>query len=325
MPLWIAVILVLSGVIFLGIGANRFVVGAGAAARNLGIPPLVIGMAVLGFATSLPEMIVAAIAAFHGRPEVGIGSALGSNISNIGLVLGTTALISPVVVQSKVLKREFPMLLVVTIIAFFLLMDDNLSRANGTLLFVGFILLFIWLVWEGLRKKDEPDAMSSEVTAEIPTGMPTWRAVVWIIVGLSLLIISSQMLVDGAVVIAEYFGLSELVIGLTVVAFGTSLPELATSITSALKGEHDLALGNVIGSNMFNLLGVMALPGLIAPGPFPKIALQFDYPVMFGLTVLLFVMAYGFRGKIGRINRLEGLLLISCYISYIAYLFISST
>ena len=213
--------------------------------------------------------------------------------STIGLVIGLAAILSPLSVHSRLLKREFPLLLIVMIIATLLLWNNYLSRLDGVILFVGFIVLLIFLTIEAVKRKD--DVMAKEFAKEIPSRMPTKTAVFWLIVGFVLLLISSRILVYGAVTIAKYFGISDLVIGLTVVAIGTSLPELAASCVGALKGEHDIALGTVIGSNMFNLLAVLALPGLIAPSALPRAVFIEDIPIMFGFTIVLWLMVGGVR------------------------------
>lgn len=300
--------------------AERFVLGGSALARNLGVSPLVIGMVVMGFGTSLPEMLVSGIAASNGNPALGIGNAIGSNIANIGLVLGITALIVPLTVASGTLKREYPVLFAVMLLAGVLLWDGDLSRMDGIILFSGFFLVMGWMVWQGMNsRKDGEDPLVVELETEIPTDMSTGVAVMWGLFGLVILIASSRLLVWGAVEVAQSFGVSDLIIGLTIVAIGTSLPELAASVMSALKGEDDMAVGNVLGSNMFNLLAVLALPGLILPSTLDAAVMQRDFPIMIGLTIALFAMAYGFRGP-GRINRIEGALLLIAFIAYMAWL-----
>ncbi len=314
---WLAII---GGFALLIWSAERFVLGGSALARNLGVSPLVIGMVVMGFGTSLPEMLVSGIAASNGNPALGIGNAIGSNIANIGLVLGITALIVPLTVASGTLKREYPVLFAVMLLAGVLLWDGDLSRMDGIILFSGFFLVMGWMVWQGMNgRKDSKDPLVIELETEIPADMGTGTAVMWGLLGLVILIASSRLLVWGAVEIAHSFGVSDLIIGLTIVAIGTSLPELAASVMSALKGEDDMAVGNVLGSNMFNLLAVLALPGLILPSELDIAVLERDFPIMIGLTIALFAMAYGFRGP-GRINRIEGALLLAAFVAYMAWL-----
>ncbi len=318
--MWMAWLAIIGGFALLMWSAERFVLGGSALARNLGVSPLIIGMVVMGFGTSLPEMLVSGIAAGNGNPALGIGNAIGSNIANIGLVLGVTALIVPLTVASGTLKREYPVLFGVMLLAGVLLWDGELSRLDGIVLFSGFFLVMGWMVWQGMNgRKDGKDPLVVELETEIPADMSTGAALLWALLGLVILIASSRLLVWGAVEVAQSFGVSDLIIGLTIVAIGTSLPELAASVMSALKGEDDMAVGNVLGSNMFNLLAVLALPGLILPSTLDAAVMQRDFPVMIGLTIALFVMAYGFRGP-GRINRIEGGLLLAAFAAYMAWL-----
>jgi cation:H+ antiporter len=302
--------------------ADRFVTGAAALANNLGISPLIIGLTIVGFGTSAPEILVSSIAALQGNPGLAIGNAVGSNITNIALILGATALLSPLLVQSQILRRELPLLTLVSVGALLLMLDGRLARLDGTLLILGLAAIMVWMVRMGLRT-GSVDAMSGEFEAEIPSAMPTRKAVFWLVLGLLMLLASSRLLVWGAVGVAQALGVSDLVIGLTIVAIGTSLPELATSIASALKKEADIAIGNVIGSNMFNTLAVLAMPALIAPAALPEGVLTRDLPIMLGLTLVLFVMSYGFRGP-GRINRIEGGLLLAAFLGYQVLLYFSA-
>jgi cation:H+ antiporter len=295
-------------------GADRFVLGSAALARSLGVPPLLIGLTVVGFGTSAPEILVSTMAALQGSPGIAIGNAIGSNIANIALILGMTALIAPLTVQSDMLRREYPLLLAVSAGAFVLLSDDTLGRLDGILLLAGMVATMLLLVRIGLHRRDN-DPLAAEMEAEIPTGLTASASIAWVTVGLVVLIISSRMLVWGAVEIATAFGVSELVIGLTIVAIGTSLPELAASIMSALKNEHDLAIGNVVGSNIWNLTAVLGIPGLLAPGAIPPEVVNRDMLVMLVLTLALFVMGRTMHSH-GTINRLEGGLLLSCFIAY---------
>jgi cation:H+ antiporter len=301
-------------------GAERFITGAAALARNMGVSPLLIGLTIVGFGTSAPEILVSAMASAQGNPGLAIGNALGSNIANIALILGVTALVSPLVVHSNTLKREYPMLLGVSLLAIMLMLDGELDQLDGIILFSGLVIVLAGMARIGMAGRSS-DPMKLEFDAEIPEDMPTGKAVIWFLLGLTLLLVSTRMLVWGAVNIATAFGVSDLVIGLTIVALGTSLPELAAGVTSALKGEHDIAIGNVIGSNMFNLLAVLPMPALLAPGRFDPEILTRDLPMMIGLTLVMFVMSYGFR-KHGRINRIEGLLLLCAFIGYQGMLFL---
>ncbi|RDH86733.1 MAG: calcium/sodium antiporter [endosymbiont of Escarpia spicata] len=311
---------ILVGLAILVWGADRFVIGAAALASNLGVSAMLIGLTIVGFGTSAPEILVSVVSSLDGNPGLAIGNALGSNIANIGLILGTTALIVPLTVHSSILKREYPLLLGVTGLSLLLMLDGELNQLDGAILIVVLIAVLGWMI--RIAKTGSPtDPIADEFDAEIPHDMPTRRAIFWLILGLICLLVSSRMLVWGAVNIATTFGISDLVIGLTIVALGTSLPELAASIASALKGEEDLAIGNIIGSNLYNLLAVLSLPGLIAPGAFSEAALYRDQPMMIGLTLALFAMGYGFGKLKGQINRIEGFLLLLAFIGYQTLLF----
>ena len=298
--------------------ADRFVEGSAATARHFGMAPLLIGMVIVGFGTSAPELMVSALAASQGNPGIALGNAYGSNITNIALILGLTALINPIAVRSGVLRKELPILLVLAGLAAFQLWDGMLSRPDAVVLLVVFAALMTWTIRQGLRQK--ADAFAHEMDQELnQRSTPIGRAVFWLFLGLVLLILSSRILVWGAVEIARGFGVSDLIIGLTIVALGTSLPELAASVVAARKGEHDIALGNVIGSNLFNTLAVVGIAGAIHPLAVGPEVVSRDIAVMVGLTLSLFVIGYGFRGP-GIINRYEGAVLLACYIAYTAYL-----
>jgi cation:H+ antiporter len=275
----------------------------------------------VGFGTSAPELLISTIAAMNDSPGLAIGNAIGSNIANIALILGVTALIIPLAIQSRVLRHEFPILMGVMIYAWLLLRDGTLSRIDGVALLIGLVVVMAWLIYDALRAKPD-DPITLELAEEIPVGIPTARAFLWFLIGLLILLASSKMLVWGATNIAQMMGVSDLVIGLTIVAVGTSLPELAASVVSALKKEGDLAVGNVIGSNIFNTLGVLALPGLINPTRLDPDILSRDLPAMLGVTGLLFVMAYGFL-RSGRLNRPEGGILLISFVGYQALVFLS--
>jgi cation:H+ antiporter len=313
-----AVLAVVFGLALLVWSADRFVEGSAAAAGHFGLPPLLIGMVVVGFGTSAPEMVVSALAASQGNPGIALGNAYGSNITNIALILGLTALISPIAVHSQVLRKELPILTVITALAAWQLWDGQLTRVDALVLLGAFGGMMAWTIWQGLRKKT--DALGSEMAQELAVySMPIRRALFWLLVGLVVLIASSRILVWGAVAIAQGLGVSDLIIGLTIVALGTSLPELASSLVATRKGEHDIALGNVLGSNLFNTLAVVGIAGAIHPTRVAAEVFSRDILVMTGLTVSLFVIGYGFRGP-GRINRFEGAALLACYVGYTAYL-----
>ncbi|MCU7835228.1 MAG: calcium/sodium antiporter [gamma proteobacterium symbiont of Taylorina sp.] len=326
--MFLSTIAILAGFLLLIWSADRFVIGASGIALNFGVSPLIIGLTIVGFGTSAPEMIVSGVAAYEGTPNLAVGNALGSNITNIALVLGITALVSPLVVDSKILKREYPIMFFIMLLAWFLLWDGELNISDGYILIFGMFALMIVITMMGIKESrksknsnsQENDSLEQEFSDEIPTDMSTSIAFLWLFIGLIVLLISSRLLVWGAVNIAHEYHVSELVIGLTIVAIGTSLPELAASISSALKNEHEMAIGNVIGSNMFNLLGVLGIPGIMGGAVLEPSVLGRDYPVMIILSILLFIFAYGFKGK-GKINRIEGSILLICYISYMVVIY----
>lgn len=316
--------ILVAGIVLLVWSADRFVDGAAAAAGHFGMPPLLIGMVIVGFGTSLPEIIVSGLAALSGTPGIALGNAFGSNIANIGLILGISSLISPIMVHSSVLRKELPILAGVTLLTFILIFDKTISRLDAFILLAVFAGIMGWTILQGMKHKE--DALSLEFEKEtVSHKMPLGKAVFWCLAGLALLVISSRMLVWSAVTIAHSLGISDLIIGLTIVAVGTSLPELASSIMAARKGEHDIALGNVLGSNLFNTLAVVGLAGTIKPLGAETAVLNRDFPVMGGLTVLLFVIGYGFRGRPGRVNRFEGASLVLLYVLYTAWLVLSAT
>jgi len=309
---------ILAGLALLVWSADRFVEGAAATARHFGMPPLLIGMVIVGFGTSAPEMVISALASWQGNPGIALGNAYGSNIANIALILGLTALISPIAVHSQVLRKELPMLTLVTMVALLLMYDLRLTRLDGWIHLILFAGLMGWSIRVGLKQRG--DALGAETEDELKQHpMPLKRAFFWLATGLFVLIASSRLLVWGAVTIARQLGVSDLIIGLTIVAFGTSLPELASSIIAVRKNEHDIALGNVIGSNMFNTLAVVGIAGTIQPLDFDQSVFSRDMLFMGLSTLTLFLFSYGFRGP-GRINRFKGAVLLACYIGYTVYL-----
>lgn len=296
-------------------GADRFIDGAANIATNFGVSPLIVGLTIVGFGTSAPEMLVSALAAFDGAPAMGIGNALGSNITNVGLVLAVTTLVSPLVVNSATLRREFPVLAFVMLVALLLLLDGELDFIDGGILFTGFILTLAGMTWLALRGHGHDDPLEAELEKEYAQpSMSAKMAFGYFFIGLIALLVGSRSLVWGATGVAELLGVSDLIIGLTIVAIGTSLPELAASIVSALKNEHDIAVGNILGSNIFNLLSVLAMPGLIAPSKVDPMLLYRDFPFMVGLAIGLYLFAR--FCSYGRIGRSAGVLLLVVYIGY---------
>ncbi|HIA09404.1 MAG TPA: calcium/sodium antiporter [Chromatiaceae bacterium] len=315
----ISTLAILGGLALLVWGADRFVIGASALACNLGVSPLIIGLTIVGFGTSVPEILVSATASLQGNPELAVGNALGSNIANIALILGIAALIRPLMIHSRILRREYWVLVLVTALALGLVAVDNqLDFDDGLILLTTQIAVLGLFVYLGLRGRNS-DPIVSEYESEIPQNTSTASALMWLFIGLIALLLSSRVLVWGAVDVAHAFGISDLIIGLTIVAVGTSLPELAATVAGVLKNENDIAIGNVIGSNIYNLLAVMCVPGLIHPTAVPILdqVLWRDYGLMVALTLALGLMS---RSG-GRINRGEGMVLLSVFCGYQFFLF----
>lgn len=310
----IALIQIIGGFILLVWSADRLVVGASATGSNLGIPPLIVGLTVVGFGTSAPEMVVSAIASLNGNPGLAVGNAIGSNITNIGLILGITAIVYPLTVDSGVLRKEFPVLIFIMLLTSALMLDGVLSQLDGYILLVGMVALVLTMVMLGL-KRGESDPMLKEYEAEIPRNMPMPIALAWLAVGLVLLPVSSGFLVEGAITIAHTYGISDTVIGLTIIAFGTSLPELAACVSSAIKNEDDIAIGNIIGSNMFNLLGVLGIGAAIGSIELEAMVMQRDVIAMYVFTLVLLGMTWRLRGP-GYISRTTGAILLLMFVAF---------
>ncbi|BEI22541.1 MULTISPECIES: calcium/sodium antiporter [Vibrio] len=315
----LASLAIIAGFALLVWSADKFVEGAAASANYAGMPPLLIGMLVVGFGTSAPEMVVSAMAAMDGNPALALGNAVGSNIVNITLILGVTAIIAPIAVHSSIIRKELPILLLVTLVIGAMLWNHHISTLEAWALIGGFMLLIGWSIWSALHSKG--DHLEQEMDDELSSqSMSLKSSIFWLITGLVLLIISSRILVWGAVEIAQQLGVSDLLIGLTIVALGTSLPELAASIVAARKGEHDIAVGNVVGSNMFNSLAVIGIAGTIEP--ISNIGAEVfwrDWTSMLFVTGLLLLTAARF-GKSQTISRSEGAVLLVCYLGYNGYL-----
>ncbi len=316
-----AIALLILGLVLLVWSADKLVFGSAAIARNFGVPPLIIGMTIIAMGSSAPEMMVSATAALDGHTDTAVGNVLGSNIANIALILGITAMVKPLAISSGVLRREIPLMLGVTVIAGLILWDDYLGFYEGVLLFVLFVaFLAVMLAITRKAQNGETDNFINDQESEVPDGVSNGKAALWLVVGLVLLPVSASLLVDNAVFIARYFGMSDLVIGLTIIAIGTSLPELAASLAGVLKGEDDMAVGNIIGSNVFNILAVMGIPGLLHPSFISELAMHRDFWVVLGLSLLLAAMALG---KSRSINRIEGSILLLCFVVYEGYLFMN--
>ena len=314
-----AIAAILAGLVLLVWSADKFVYGAAATAKHLGMPTLLIGMVIIGFGTSAPELAVSAMAAADGNPGLALGNAYGSNITNIALIIGLIAVIAPIVVHSQVIRKELPLLLVLTLIAGAQLIDGELSRLDGIILLLVFAGVMGWSIYQGMQGKG--DALAGDTDAEIIAHpMPLKTAIVWLVVGLILLVVSSRMLVWGAVTIAQSLGVSDLVIGLTIVAIGTSLPELASALAAVKKNEHDLILGNILGSGIFNTLAVVGLAAVIEPLAVDPEVLYRDWALMLALTVGLLLMGYGLTGWRKLVSRVDGTVLLLVYVAYTGYL-----
>ena len=305
--------------IFLAWGANRFVDGASALSYNLGMSPLLIGVLVMGFGTSLPELLVSLFASVMGNTGLSLGNAYGSNILNIGVVLGLAAVINPVSVRNHVVRRELPLLILATAITAFLVMDFELSRSDGLTLMALFVVLVVYLIRASLREPPKQEKSSVQNKLEKRT-IPLGKSIQYLVVGLVVIALCSAVLVWGARGIVTNLGISELVAGVVILALGTSLPEFVVIVVAAKRGQHELALGNVIGSNLFNTLAVVGTAGLIAPAVLDAELITRDLPVMFAFTGVLLVMAYGWGRRSGVINKVEGAVLLLAAACYLAYL-----
>lgn len=325
MTLLMPTVLLFVGLALLVWSSDIFIDGAASTAKHLNISPLIIGVVVLGFGTSAPEIIVSILASLDNSPGLAIGNVIGSNIANIGLVLGVTALISPIVVKSSLLKREFPIVLGISVLGILLMLDNDLDFTDGLILLALLFVVMTWMI--RVNKQMSADDPLAEETLEELNDMPQMsknKALVLLLVGLVILMASAKMMVWGAVEIAEFFEVPDVVIGLTIVAIGTSLPELAAAITAARKNEADLMIGNILGSNLFNLLAVMSMPALIAPSVIEDTTLFMDYPVMLGLTLAMLIVALPRKGQ-AVITRTEGALLTLSFVSYMVLLYFRTT
>jgi len=328
----LALLFLIIGLIGLVWSANLFVSGSASVAKHVGMTPMMIGLTVVAFGTSAPEMIVSADAALNGIPAMGVGNAIGSNIANIGLVLGVTALIATIPVNAGLMRLEVPLLLAVTALAAICLWDYQLTNIEGWVLLGSTIPVSVILIRHARNANKQSKAPgdideSEEIDVDIPD-LSRWKSILWLIIGLIALLGFADLLVSSARTLAEYMGVSPMVIGLTIVALGTSLPELAASVTSALKGHHDIAIGNIIGSNILNLLAVMAMPGIIASTALESSVISRDLLTMALLTLALVIVMW-VKTRINNtsqgIGRVIGLLLIAAYIAYYAVIFISNS
>lgn len=311
---------VLIGISLIVWSADRLTDGAAAIAKNLGVPSFIVGLTIVAVGSSAPELFISSMAAISGNSGLAVGNALGSNIVNTALVLPIAALLSPIVISSKILRREMPFLLVISLVASYFLFDLSLSRTEGLILVTALILYILWLIYSGY-KHSHADKMIDDMIEELPDSMQTSKAIFWVVIGLTLLIFSSDLLVGGAVNIAHKMGVSETIIGLTIIAIGTSLPELAASIAAALKKEHDMVLGNIIGSNIFNLLGVLGIAGAISPIHHLDADIKTrDIPMLIAVTFITFFLAKGY-GRRPHFGIRESVVLLLIYIGYSFFIF----
>ncbi|HAZ75362.1 MULTISPECIES: calcium/sodium antiporter [Enterobacteriaceae] len=311
----LAMALLIIGLLLVVYSADRLVFAASILCRSVGIPPLIIGMTVVTIGTSLPEIIVSMAASLHGQMDLAIGTALGSNIVNILLILGLAALFHPFTVHSDILRREIPLMLIVSALAGAVLYDGQLSRAEGLFLL---LLAVLWLVFIVKIGRQGNDSLTREQLAELPREGSLSVAFLWLGVALIVMPMATRMVIDNATVLANVLGMSELTIGLTVIAIGTSLPELATAIAGTRKGEDDIAIGNIIGSSIINIAIVLGLPALIVPGSFNPLAFTRDYGVMLAVSVIFALLCWRRQRQTG---RGAGALLIGGFIIWMAMLY----
>ncbi|MEL0620215.1 calcium/sodium antiporter [Psychrobacter proteolyticus] len=329
--MWLAALAILIGLAILVWSADVFIDGATALAKKFSVPSFLIGVLILGIGTSAPEMVVSVLAAIEGSPELALGNAYGSNIINIALVLGATVLISPIIIRRGIVKRDLPLLLLITVIAAWQLRDGTLSQADGIVLLILLVavlgLQIIMSIREGYHEHEDDIVVANADSEHLNNSESleklepsVTRGLASLIIGMLMLVASSRAIVWGAVELATLWGLSELIIGLTIVAVGTSLPELVSSLSAARKGEHDMALGNIIGSNIFNTLAVVGLATVIAPIAADPVILSRDVMAMGLLTILLVTLCvFAFKTK-RQFGRTSGATLVLFFMSYTAWL-----
>ncbi|CDH20422.1 calcium/sodium antiporter [Xenorhabdus bovienii] len=320
--MFLTIALLITGLILLVYGSDRLVYGAAVFARSLKIPPYIVGLTIMGIGTSLPELMVSITAAQDGLPNMAIGNAIGSNITNLLLITGAASLIRPITVKSDILRRELPLMLLITAFVGYILAGSYLSRLDGiVLLLTALFFIALMIKMTTVSQDDGLDSYTQEREAELPVEGNKGIALLWVVLGLIILPISTRMVIDNAAVVARIYGISELIIGLTILAVGTSLPELATSIAAAIKGENDMAMGNIIGSNVFNITLVLGIPGILSPSVISPQAFSRDFWVMMAASVLFTIFCLGRKH---RLNRLNGVLLLGCFIAYFVVLFVSN-
>jgi cation:H+ antiporter len=314
------VLAIVGGVFALALGAERFVNGAAALARRLGISSLIVGLTIVSLGTSFPELLVTVTASLMGHPHVAVGNVLGSNICNIGLILGVSSLVHPLPVSSQLLRREYPLLPVITVLLWLLALNGQIGRLEGIFLTAGLSLFLVWMARKA--REESNNSLSANMSEPLDTARLPLRVIfVNLGAGLILLLVGSRALVWGGVAAAHAFGISEIVIGLTLVALGTSLPELAITLAGTIKKEYDIAVGNVVGSNVFNSLGILGIPAMIRPLPIPREALVRDFPALLLISLMLWPICRSWQGRPGRVNRLEGGALLGGYCLYLVVVF----
>ncbi len=320
----LAIVFLILGLILLVFSADYLVKGAASIATAIGISPLVVGLTVVAFGTSAPELAVSVMSAFEGQADLAVGNVIGSNIFNVLVILGISAMIIPLVVNKQLIRFDVPVMIVVSVLLFALSYDGNISRIDGIILFALALAYTTFLIQQS--RKEKSGAVSQGYDEEFGSegGKPQWvKNILFIVLGVGGLVLGSKWLVDGAVMIARHFGVSELIIGLTIVSAGTSLPEVATSVVAAIKGERDIAVGNVVGSNIFNIVTVLGLASIIAPAGIvvSATALEFDMPFMIAIAFAAFpIFFYGYR-----IGRVSGFFFLAYYCAYLLYLILGST
>jgi len=311
-------VLLLVGFLVLFKSADQFVIGSVATAKNLKISPMVVGLTVVALGTSAPEIFVAIASSLRGEPELAVGNAIGSNIANMGMVMGFTALIVPLQFKPEVLRHDLPIMAFVTLCAGIVLFDNEITPWDGLLLVVVLALFLLRIAFDGKLSKPE-DIMEIAELEEIPQ-LPLPQAIALLLLSLVFLLLSSELLVYAVIYISKAMGVNELFIGLTVIAVGTSLPELVVSVTSAMKGETDLAIGNIVGSNIFNILAVLSIPSFLAPTALAEEVFWRDFGLMAAMTIAVLIFAYGIR-SVSRITRPEGALLLLAWGGYMVWLY----
>ncbi|MBD3671323.1 MAG: calcium/sodium antiporter [Gammaproteobacteria bacterium] len=317
------IILFITGLLFLIVGAEILVRGASRMAAALGMSPLIIGLTVVAFGTSSPELSVSIKSALSGQAGIAVGNVVGSNIFNVLFILGVTAIIAPLFVSQKLVRFDLPIMIAISILALLLSLDHTLSRLDGGILFIGLVAYIGFLLYQGRKEQAAADKQNNHASKS-GRRSTTWLVnIVMVVTGLGLLVLGSQWLVESAIVFAKYLGVSELIIGLTIVAAGTSLPEVVTSIIAAIRGERDIAVGNVVGSNIFNILGVLGVTGLIAPAGIEISSSVIGFDMLVMIAVALVCLPLFVTG--GIISRMEGIVLLGYYVAYTVYLILASS